>query len=154
MKKYYASRRKERAAYTKAWRVVNATKIAKDNAERYATERGQRVRKQREYHEKHRAKCNAQSTRYYYAHRAEASWRNMHKRCECPTGRNAAYAHVKVCKRWSGTFGLKNFLKDMGPCPAGRTLSRFADTGDYKPSNCAWHTRKQQTAEHAKKRTK
>jgi hypothetical protein len=154
MKKYYAKHRKERAAYAKKWRAAHLAYIAKQNAKHYAAHHKQRIKKQRQYHAAHRKKCNEQSASYYTTHRAEASWRNMHVRCSRPTGRSAAYVNVKVCKRWSGPKGLRRFLKDMGPCPHGKSLSRFADTGDYKPSNCAWHTRKQQIAEHKKKARK
>jgi hypothetical protein len=58
---------------------------------------------------------------------------------------------VKICKRWLGVHGFKNFLHDVGERPQGTTLSRFADMGDYKLGNCAWHTWKQQGEERRKK---
>src|SRR5258708_24473085 len=82
------------------------------------------------------------------------SWRGMLKRCTDPN--HTYYKHygganppVRVCRHWM-TF--ENFLADMGKRPAGTTLSRFADTGDYKKPNCAWHSQVQQRAEAAKKR--
>jgi hypothetical protein len=70
-----------------------------------------------------------------------SAWRDMKSRC---TNLNiAAYqwyggAGIKVCDRWLDSF--EAFLEDMGEKPEGTTLSRFADTGDYEPGNCAWHT--------------
>jgi hypothetical protein len=55
---------------------------------------------------------------------------------------------VKVCKRW---LRFELFLKDMGIRPKGTTLSRFADTGDYRPGNVSWHDRRQQGLERRKR---
>jgi len=86
-------------------------------------------------------------------------WAQMCHRCNSPKnnhyklyGGNTPPVHV--CMRWLGPNGFKNFLQDMGRRPKGTTLSRFGDVGDYKPSNCAWHTRKQQREEANKKRLK
>jgi hypothetical protein len=68
------------------------------------------------------------------------SWRAMHQRCRLST--NASWKYygglgVKVCKRWND---FRNFLKDMGIRPSGRTLDRKRPSGNYKPSNCRWAT--------------
>ena len=81
-------------------------------------------------------------------------WAGMLQRCTNPNhshwksyGGNTPPVHV--CRRWRS---FNNFLADMGPRPKGTTLSRFADTGDYRPGNCVWHTWKQQREEARKKR--
>ena len=81
------------------------------------------------------------------------TWKSMIQRCTNPNHKGwhsygGATPPVHICKRW---LKFENFLADMGPRPAGTTLSRYADTGDYKPSKCEWHTRAQQAAEHRKK---
>lgn len=47
---------------------------------------------------------------------------------------------IRVCKRWLGKHGFENFLADMGPRPAGRTLDRKNVNGNYTPKNCRWAT--------------
>jgi hypothetical protein len=58
---------------------------------------------------------------------------------------------VTVCARWRSKDGFKNFLFDMNIKPADKTLSRFADTGPYTKSNCAWQTWAEQGIEKRKK---
>jgi hypothetical protein len=162
-KKYYKKHRAERKVYNATYYAAHRQAIIKQNTEYYAAHRKE-VAKQRARHLalhrkevakqrarqylSHRKDITKQQALYRALHRTETSWRTMRFRCNNPTGRNAAYANVKVCKRWQS---FKNFLADMGPRPKGTSLSRFGDSGDYKPSNCAWHTPVQQAAEHKKK---
>jgi len=76
----------------------------------------------------------------------------MVKRCTNPNNKDwlhygGANLPVTVCDRWHSANGFENFLSDMGERPAGTTLGRFGDVGDYEPDNCAWQTPKQQGAE-------
>jgi hypothetical protein len=67
------------------------------------------------------------------------SWSSMLARC----ARYPGYADrgIIVCKRWQ-TF--ENFLADMGRRPAGTTLGRRNNDGNYAPGNCRWETSVQQ----------
>lgn len=72
------------------------------------------------------------------------SWSSMRSRC---TNENDSYYHryggrgIKVCERWER---FENFLSDMGERPAGLTLDRVNNDGNYEPGNCRWATRAEQ----------
>jgi hypothetical protein len=82
------------------------------------------------------------------------SWRAMKDRC---LNKNSApykdYGGrgIKICKRW---IKFENFYKDMGKKPDKLTLGRIDNNSDYKPSNCRWETRLQQSRNRRPYRTK
>jgi hypothetical protein len=79
--------------------------------------------------------------------RALHSYWAMRKRCEHPKDigyKNYGARGIRVCDRWRGQDGIKNFLADMGPRPRGKTLDREDVNGNYEPSNCRWATKRTQ----------
>lgn len=47
-----------------------------------------------------------------------------------------------MCAGWLNSFDT--FMDDMGAKPAGTTLERVENSGDYEPFNCVWATREMQ----------
>lgn len=71
-------------------------------------------------------------------------WKSMRSRCE--REKDIGYARyggrgITVCGRWQD---FENFYADMGDPPAGTSLDRINNDGNYEPGNCRWATKKQQ----------
>ena len=52
---------------------------------------------------------------------------------------------IRLCDRWLGENGFKNFLEDMGKAPEGLSLDRIDVNGNYSPENCRWATQSLQS---------
>jgi hypothetical protein len=70
------------------------------------------------------------------------SWKKMIQRCTNLKVKEfkwygGANPPVRVCPAWK-TF--RGFYLDMSHRPAGTTLGRIGDTGDYCKANCEWQT--------------
>lgn len=74
------------------------------------------------------------------------SWAGMNSRCnrpDIPTYR--LYEGIKICDRWKGESGYRNFLDDMGERPSAlHSLDRINNKEGYSPSNCRWATKREQ----------
>ncbi len=85
------------------------------------------------------------------------SYTNMIRRCYGRT-KNGEYLcdlwggkGIRVCDRWlEPGVGFSNFLADLGPRPAGKTLDRKNPQDHYSPLNCQWGTKSEQVYHQAR----
>jgi hypothetical protein len=81
-------------------------------------------------------------------HKLHSVWANMIQRCEHPRDpsfRNYGGRGITVCPRWhSFPVFLEDILGAIGQRPAGMTLDRVRNDGNYEPGNVRWATHKQQ----------
>lgn len=81
-------------------------------------------------------------------------WKGIIQRCTNPKRLSWRYyggRGITVCDRWR--FSFENFLADMGPRPAGRSIDRIDNDGNYEPGNCRWATCKEQRANRSDSQT-
>jgi hypothetical protein len=125
------------------WRSQLANNVVRHCARR-DTGRQQRAQFYRHYRSSKKLRRRFASAEFY-------SYTNMIRRCYGRT-RNGEYLcdlwggkGIRVCDRWlEPGVGFKNFLADMGPRPAGRSLDRKNPQDHYTPLNCQWGTKSEQ----------
>lgn len=69
-------------------------------------------------------------------------WRTMRDRCIPNSGTRYAAKCITVCPEWQNSF--EAFYSYMGPRPAGKSLDRINNFGNYEPGNVRWATAQEQ----------
>jgi len=73
-----------------------------------------------------------------------AAWTRMRRRCldtKIPDFHRYGGRGIRFDPAW-GTY--VQFLADMGLAPAGKSLDRINNNGNYEPGNCKWSTKQEQ----------
>lgn len=78
-------------------------------------------------------------------HELYGIWRNMKKRCSCPTNKDYKYYGAKGIKVSSAWRDFWVFVKDMGDRPINYTLDRIDGKKGYSKSNCKWSSHSEQS---------
>lgn len=94
-------------------------------------------------------KTIARSTKHFHCvkiiSKTYIAWSSMNYRCGSSPNIKCFKDYygrgIRICERWRK---YKNFLQDMGEKPAGTTLDRKNNNGNYEPGNCRWASMNEQ----------
>ena len=74
------------------------------------------------------------------------TWYQMIYRCDNPASRDYELYGGRGVQVWEYWYDFWVFVEDVGERPAGRTLDRIDNDGDYHPFNVRWSTLAEQFA--------
>lgn len=108
----------------------------------------------------HREAASATSLIHGDSHRSGSlysRWCNMRRRCldpDNPAYRDYGARGISVHREWVEDYAaFRDWMTEhMGPCPAGHSLDRIDNDGNYEPGNLRWADRTTQARNTRRKR--